>query len=74
MNYFDEFGVFLSPFLAKIEKLDEIDKISEKKCGRPTRMRVFSYTLALASKCEVADTPTGVVMKGMSGNSHGVRA
>ena len=31
LNYFDEFGVFLSPFLAKIEKLDEIDKISEKK-------------------------------------------
>ena len=28
LNYFDEFGVFLSPFLAKIEKLDEIDKIS----------------------------------------------
>ena len=32
MNYFDEFGVFLSPILAKIEKVDEIDKISEKKC------------------------------------------
>lgn len=37
-------------------------------------MRVSLYTLALALKCEVADTPTGVVMKGMSGNSHRVRA
>ena len=35
-------------------------------------MRVSLYTLALALKCEVADTPTGVVMQGVSGNSDGV--
>ena len=32
-----------------------------------TPLRVCLYTLALAKKCEVADTPTGVVMKGCWG-------
>ncbi len=30
---------------------------------------VFLYTLSFALTCEVADTPTGVVMKRVSGNS-----
>lgn len=37
-------------------------------------MRVMLHTLALAMKREVADTPTGVVMIGWSGNSCGTNA
>lgn len=42
------------------------EKNEKNACTCP-RTRVVLYTLALAKKCEVADTPTGVVMMGVQG-------
>ena len=63
-DFFDDTEGFSVQKTAKVPIIPNTFKFLKKSSCKCVPIRVLSYSLALVLKREVADTPTGVVMKG----------